>query len=254
MKKTFAASVIVALAAAGVSSPAAAESARSQQAKGIAAIPTCSKKLGTLAIGEPQNNWWSQLSLESPEALLKVFVLKSGCFGLVDRSRGLAARSVEQALAEAGELQQASNVGKGQVKAADYVLVPDIVLGNSKAGGGGIGGLGMLGSLGGRKLGLLGGLVGGVNFKKKEANVTLTLVNTRTTEQERLTEGYAKKNDIGFGGGGLFEGFGAGAYGYGNTELGQVIGLAYLDAYSKLVKELGGLSPASAPAALPAAK
>ena len=91
----------------------------------------------------------------------------------------------------------------------------------------------------------MGGIAGGLNIKKKEANVTLTLVNARTTEQERLVEGFAKKTDIGFGGGaggGWWGGFGAvGASGYQNTEIGQVIVLAYLDAYTNLVRQLGGL-------------
>jgi hypothetical protein len=42
----------------------------------------------------------------------------------------------------------------------------------------------------------------------------------------------------------------AGGYGYQNTEIGQVIVLAYLDAYKKLVAQLGGVQaiPAVAPA------
>ena len=37
-------------------------------------IPTCDKKIGTLAVTEPQNQWWLQYNLESPEALIKVYV------------------------------------------------------------------------------------------------------------------------------------------------------------------------------------
>lgn len=44
----------------------------------------------------------------------------------------------------------------------------------------------------------------------------------------------------------------AGATGYENTEIGQVIVLAYLDAYIKLVTQLGGLSANAAVAAPPA--
>lgn len=71
--------------------------------------------------------------------------------------------------------------------------------------------------------GLFGAALGGINVKKKEANVTLTLVNSRTTEQERLTEGCARKTDIGFGAGacGFWGGFaGVGGGGYQNTEIG----------------------------------
>ena len=74
----------------------------------------------------------------------------------------------------------------------------------------------------------------------------MSLVNARTTEEEALTEGYFRKRDLSFavgGGAGWWGGFGAaGGYGYQNTEIGQIIVLAYLDAYKKLVTQLGGVS------------
>jgi curli biogenesis system outer membrane secretion channel CsgG len=243
-----------AMLVAGALAPTAAaaqSSARKEQQNKTAQIPVCAKRLGTIAIVEPDNNWWAPLQLGSPEAIIKLFVLKSGCFGLVDRGRGLNSRNMERALADQGELQQGSNIGRAQVKAADYFVVPDLVTRNSNAGGGGFGGLvgGMLG-------GSLGAAVGGaINVKKKEANVTLTLVNARTTEMERLTEGFAQKKDLGFGGGVGFVGAGfggGGGGGYENTEIGQVIVLAYLDAYTNMVRELGGL-PEDASAAAPQA-
>ena len=67
-----------------------------------------------------------------------------------------------------------------------------------------------------------------------------------------MAEGSAKKTDIGWGSsGGLFTGSGfgaAGVGGYANTEIGQVITLAYLQAYTDLVGQLGGL-PENASAA-----
>ena len=240
--------------------PAAAKgpdksSGRKAQEKGQAEIPVCSKKLGTIAIVEPDNNWWQTMGLGSPEAIIKLFVMKSGCFGLVDRGKGLASRNIERALADNGELQGGSNIGRAQVKAADYFIVPDIISKNSNSGGGGMGAvLGGLGrSLGG---GLVGAVAGGINIKKKEANVTLTLVNSRTTEQERLTEGYYRKTDIGWGaGGGAFWGgfAGAGAGGYTDTDIGQVLVLAYLRAYTDMVRQLGGL-PENPSAAAPQAQ
>ncbi len=245
---------LIATSGLGTLSPNAfAENARKTQDKKTAEIPHCTKRLGTIAIVEPDNNWWRELELGSPEAIIKVFVMKSGCFGLVDRSKGLASRNIERALADSGELQKKSNIGKSQVKAADYFIVPDLVGKNNNAGGSNVGGL-----LGGLLGGGVGAAIGGaVQFKKKDANVTLTLVNARTTEQERIEEGYAKKSDIGFGG--ALGGFGGGAFGaaggssYENTQVGQVIILAFLDAYTKLVGDLGGL-PADASAAAPKAQ
>src|SRR5690349_19686813 len=53
------------------------------------AIPTCDKKIGTMAVNEPENQWWVQYNLESPEALIKVFAQESKCFTLLDRGKGL---------------------------------------------------------------------------------------------------------------------------------------------------------------------
>jgi hypothetical protein len=229
-----------------------ASSGRKAQEKGTAEIPVCGKRLGTAAVVEPDNNWWQSLGLGSPEAIIKVFIMKSGCFGLVDRGKGLASRAVERALADSGELQTNSNIGKRQVKAADYSIVPDLVTKNANSGGNALGGM-----LGGMLGGTFGAIAGGINVKKKEANVTLTLVNMRTTEMELLTEGYARKSDLSFGAGGgagWWGGFGAvGGGGYQDTDIGQVIVLAYLDAYKKMVTQMGGL-PTNPSAAAPKAQ
>jgi hypothetical protein len=206
-------------------------------------IPKCDKKYGTLAVKEPENNWWRALELESPEALIKVFVSQSGCFTLVDRGKGLAAAQAERALASDGELRGGSNVGKGQMKAADYVLVPDIVNQNAKSGGKNIGGL-----LGGVLPGIAGVVAGGVNMKSKTADVVLTLTDVRSTEQVSLQQGHAKKTDIGWGagGGGFFGAFAAaGASSYSNTEIGQVVTAAYLDSFVKMVNDVKQLEPDS---------
>jgi curli biogenesis system outer membrane secretion channel CsgG len=230
-------------------------SGRKDQMRGQAEIPICSHKIGTLAIVPPDKEWWRELNLGSPEAIIKVFVAQSGCFSMVNRDRSMNSRAMERALAEQGELQRGSNFGKGQVKAADYFLQPDIVSTNKNSGGGGAGAAigGVLGHFGGWA-GAVGAIAGGINVKKGEANVTLSLVNARTTEEEALTEGYARKTDVSWGAGGgagWWGGFAAaGASGYQNTEIGQVIVLAYLDAYKKLVAQLGGATPvvAAAPA------
>lgn len=244
-------SVSLCLAAASPALAADKSSAEKAKQKGVAEIPVCTRKLGTIAVVEPDDQWWTALNLGSPEAIIKLFVMKSGCFGLVDRGRGLQSRNIERALADSGELQRGSNIGRGQVKAADYFIVPDLVTKNANSGGFGLGG-----ALGGVIGGGVGGILGGLKVSKKEANVTLTLVNARTTEQERLVEGYARKSDIGFGGGGGgWWGGGLAAVGgssYQNTDVGQVIVLAYLDAYKQLVTQLGGL-PVDPSAAAPVA-
>ncbi|MBS0376085.1 MAG: peptidoglycan-binding protein [Proteobacteria bacterium] len=224
-----------------------AETAQAERAKKEAEIPTCPKKYGTLAVAEPERNWWAEYHLGSPEALLKIYVSKSGCFTLVDRGKGMQAAKAERELAASGELRGRSNIGKGQIKAADYVLVPDLVSQNKNSGGNRIGGI-----LGGLVGGAAGAVIGGINLKKKTADVTLTVTDVRSSEQVALTEGHSTKTDLGWGaGGGLFGGgaFAAGgATGYADTEIGQVISLAYLQAYTDLVAKFAAL-PDSASAA-----
>ena len=234
---------------AAMAAPVAAQSAQEMRKQQAAQIPVCAKPLGTISVIEPEDavNWWTGQQLPAPSKLIKVFVNKSRCFTLVDRGVGMAAAQYERGLAADGELRGGSNIGKGQVKAADYVMIPDLIAQNSNAGGNAISGL-----VGGLLGGNAGALVGGLNMKKKTADVVLTVTDVRSSEQVAMAEGSAKKTDIGWGSsGGLFTGSGfgaAGVGGYANTEIGQVITLAYLQAYTELVGQLGGL-PENASAA-----
>ena len=204
-------------------------------------LPTCDTKIGTMAVAEPEHNWWSEYNLESPEALIKVYANECKCFTLVDRGKGLDAAKKERALASDGEMRVGSNIGKGQMKAADYVLVPDIANKNANSGGKKFGGA--LGGLVGHGV---GAVVGGVSLKSKTADVVLTLTDVRSTEQVAVVKGHAKKTNVGWGagGGGYFGAFAAaGASSYANTEIGQVVAMAYLDAFGKLVEELKEKTP-----------
>src|SRR6201994_4346787 len=224
-----------------MASPVSAASVDQKTAEKQAEIPNCPRKIGALAIHEPTNRWWEPLGLESPEALLKVFVMKSGCFTLVDRGKGFEMAQQERALASGGALQQGSNVGMGQVKAADYILVPDIVSKNGNASGTNVGGI-----LGGFIGGGVGALVSSINISSKTADVVLTVTNVRTSEQQAMEEGHGSKTDVGIGFGGGWGGWGgfggAGVSNLQNTAIGQVVVLAYIDAYTKLVNDMGGLS------------
>jgi hypothetical protein len=127
------------------------------------------------------------------------------------------------------------------MKAADYTLVPDIANKNANAGGKKIGGM-----IGGLVGGGAGALLGGVSIKSKTADVVLTLTDVRSTEIVATVQGHAKKRNIGWGagGGGYFGMFAAaGASSYSNTEIGQVVAMAYLDAYIKLMEEVRKSAP-----------
>lgn len=208
-------------------------------------VPRCARKMGTLSIVDGDDSrGWTQYQLASPQKLLKVLVQRSGCFNIVERGVGLQAAERERQIGGHLGLQRGSNVGQGQIKAADYVMIAEVQGANSNVSGGGAGGL-----IGGLVGGRFGALAGGVRSKKMEANTVLSITNVRTTETIATTEGYAAKNSMSFaaGGGGGFLGGGAGAVGggYDNTEIGRIVTLSFIQAYTNLVTELGLVSPGS---------
>lgn len=217
------------------------------RANKVAELPVCPRPIGTIALSSPenQNRWWTDLGLSSPEALIRVYVQKSKCFKLVNRSNaGMAAMQTERNLSAAGETRKGGTIGKGQMVEAEFTMIPDIVSSNNNKGGFNVGGL-----VGGFIPGGFGAALGGLNVKKKSANVVLNVVNNKSSE-EFVAEGQSKKSDLGWGAGGGFFSSGflgaGGASGYDNTEMGQVIALAYLDAYTNLVNDLGGMTEAIA--------
>jgi hypothetical protein len=137
-------------------------------------------------------------------------------------------------LGNSGDLQDGSNVGKGQLQAADFVMTPDIqVTGNTGGVGAAVAGLGRLfGSAGAA----IGGMVGGVKFK--EAKTSLLISDVRSGIQVAAAEGVAKKTDFGIGGWGYGGGaFGSGG-GYTNTPEGKMIAAGLLDNYNQVVIQI----------------
>lgn len=208
------------------------------QTQAMAEVPRCARKLGTLSIMDGDDTrGWMQYNLASPQKLLKAIVQKSGCFNLVDRGAGLNAAQIERNIGGNLGLQRGSNVGQGQIKAADYVLVAEVQASDSNSGGGAVAGI-VGGMLGGRA----GGLIGGIKTKKLEANTVLSLTNVRTTETVAVQDGYAVKNDIGWGAGGGLGFAGAVGGGYEDTEIGRIVTLSFINSYTKMVTDLGLLS------------
>lgn len=247
MRKILTAAV-AATALLGLAQPAAAQYGMDKKGPKNTAtpeLPKCATPLGTAAIQEPERQWWTEMGLSNPEALLKLFALRSGCLRIVDRNAGLAMRQGERDLG--GELQRGANLGKGQVRAADYFIVADIANSNANAGGMN------LGAVSGFIPGPVGFLAGNVKTKKAQAHTLITLVDARTTEQLYIAEGTAQKTDLSLGGGGYGGGFGADLGGYSNTEIGKVVTAAYFNAYVDLVNYMRAQVPGSASAAAPAA-
>lgn len=231
-------------AAVAQSTPAKPSNGQKMQQRAEADVPRCNHSLGTVSIVDGDDpSGWTQYSLAPPQKLLKVMVQRSGCFRLVDRGSGLQAAQRERNIEGSLGLQRGSNVGNGQIKAADYVLQPEIQGANRNVQGSGAGAA--VGSMIG---GAFGGLIGGVRSRKLEANTVLSLTNVRTTETIATTEGYAAKNDVSFGAGvGIFGAMAGGVVGggYDNTDIGRIVTLSFIDAYSKLVQQLGGIQAGS---------
>jgi curli biogenesis system outer membrane secretion channel CsgG len=234
------ASVLAVIATAALADEAKPSNAEKQQRKAMDDVPHCTRNLGTISIVNGDDPFgWTQFNLAPPQKLLKVIVQRSGCFNIVDRGSGLAAAERERAIGNGLGLQQHSNVGQGQIKAADYVLQAEVQAANRNAQGSGAGAL-----IGGP----LGGLLGAIKSRKLEANTVLSVTNVRTTETMATVEGYAAKNDISFdAGAGIFGAVGAGGVGggYDNTDIGRVVTISFIDAYTKLVTQLGGIQAGS---------
>ena len=219
--------------------------AQKQQDQAMQTIPTCTAKLGTVSIANGDDpRGWTQNNLAPPEKLLRVIVQKSGCFNIVDRGAGLNAATQERNLNVGLGLQRGSNVGTGQVKAADYVLIAEVAAQDANTGGGAA-----AAAIGGLVGGRFGALAGGIKTRKLEAQTVLTLTNVRTTETVATVEGHSAKTDVSFGGGG-FAGFvGAVGGGYEDTDIGKIVTMAFIQAYNNLVQQISGSNLAGGNAA-----
>ena len=103
-------------------------------------VPHCLRKLGTVSVMDGDDpSGWTQFQLAGPQKLLKVLVQRSGCFNLVDRGSGLSAAQRERDIGGGMGMQRGSNVGQGQIKAADYVLVAEVQAADRNSGGSGVG-------------------------------------------------------------------------------------------------------------------
>ncbi len=198
-------------------------------------LERCDKPMGALAVVEPQSHVLSMLSryrLGSPSGLIRLMVQQSNCFLVVERGVGMQNMMQERALDKSGELRQGSNMGGGQMAAADFVMTPAVVFSEDNAGGVGaaVGGLG--GHLGtaGR---IFGAAAGGLKFK--EAQTSMLLADARSGIQVAAAEGNASKADFRLGG--LFGVAGvAGALGgYSHTNEGKMIAASLADNYNGIV-------------------
>jgi curli biogenesis system outer membrane secretion channel CsgG len=202
-------------------------------------VEHCDRPLGTIAVSEAQSASASALQsygLGSPVALLRIMIQQSNCFQVVERGAAMANLQQERALAGNGDMLAGSNIGKGQLQAADFVMTPNVQFAANNTGGIG----GTISDYGGRLFGGLGRIAGGIagNMKFKEAQTSLLIADVRSGIQVAAEEGTATKTDFGISG----WSWGGGDYsrlgGYTNTPEGKMIAAGLLDNYNRIVVKI----------------
>jgi curli biogenesis system outer membrane secretion channel CsgG len=198
-------------------------------------LEKCTETLGTVRIEENTNAGWYGYYYRrtgSTVPLLRTMVQQSNCFVVVERNqRAMQNLQGERNLIRGDEGRAGSNMGGGQMVAADYTMTPEIMLADK----GGTQGRGMLGGLG-----LAGAAIGAVagSMSSNEAGTTLLLVDVRSGVQISAAEGYAKNTDFGLAGSLFGLGGAGGASAFTNTPEGKVIAAAFIDSYNKMVVAL----------------
>ena len=159
-------------------------------AEATSTVEKCSKSFGALAVAEPQSRWdhITSYGLGSPAALLRMMIQQSGCFDVVERGVAMQNLQQERAMSESGDLRQESNLGKGQMQAADFVMTPDVQIASSNSGGVGAGVGALLRRLG--PLAGVGGVVGSLKFKA--AATSLLIADVRSSLQVAAADGKAR--------------------------------------------------------------
>jgi Curli production assembly/transport component CsgG len=217
----------------GGSSPVTGSSGQGGAAQGAATqLVQCTAPIGTIALVESQIPALAQIGLSSPVPLIRLMAAQSRCFYVVERGQALDRMGQERQFAASGLLQQGSNIGTGQMVAADYYITPNVVFSNNDAGGIS-GAAALIPGYGGM---IASALAAGLRFK--EAQAVMMVTDTRSGVQVAIAEGRSQAIDMGGGlGVGSISGLGSLA-GYGNTSQGKVVAGAFLDSFNKMVEHL----------------
>jgi Curli production assembly/transport component CsgG len=199
---------------------------------GNSSLERCDQALGTIGVVEDQNAGWyrtlQSYKLGSTVPVLRMMIQQSNCFVVVERGAAMQNMQMERQLQRSGEMREGSNMGAGQMVAADYTMNPSIQFSQNTGGiGGALGGLS-------RSLGVIGALAGGI--KTNEASTTLIMIDNRSGVQLAAAEGTAKNTDFALFGASYGWAAGGAAGGYSSTPEGKIIIAAFADSYNQLVK------------------
>ena len=197
-------------------------------------LENCDETLGTLSVFEDTSlPWWSEYRRTYPKLgstipVIRLMIQQSNCFVIVERGRAMNAMNTERQLMQSGQLRSGSNIGGGQMVAADYTLSPSVLFAEKTQGGK---------AIGGALFGALGSIVGG-GFSKNEAATSLLLIDNRSGVQVSSSTGSAANHDFSLFGG-MFAGAAAGgAGGFSKTPEGKMLVTAFADSYNQMVMAL----------------
>jgi hypothetical protein len=73
------------------------------------------------------------MGLSSPVPVIRLLAVQSLCFNVVEHGQALTRMEQERVLATSGRLQTGSNVGQGQIVAANYYITPNVVFSEGNA-------------------------------------------------------------------------------------------------------------------------
>jgi curli biogenesis system outer membrane secretion channel CsgG len=198
-------------------------------------LERCGEPLGTIAVDEDVRAPWygrlQQYKLGPTTPVLRMMIQQSNCFVVLERGAAFNNLMRERALDKTGEVRQGSNMGPGQMVAADYTMSPSITFSQQGTQGGRLGLGGLVPGLGGLALGAAAG-----SFRANEASTTLLMIDNRSSVQLAAAEGSAKNYDLGLVGAAFGGGLGAAGGGYSNTPEGKIIVAAFMDSYNQLVR------------------
>lgn len=198
----------------------------------------CIEPVGSVSIVDPQQAYWVN-NLPSPTRILSKVIDDSKCFTIVDRGIGFSALQRERELASEGGLTNSESITESKIRGADYILLPGIIIENANAGGNSL-------NLAGSAHDLVGNSgEGSLSYqsKRKKAEVILTLMDVRSSEQILSMTGEAKVSDKQYSllvSGKTIQAQGSGGMsGWGNTGMDEVLKDAYADAYKRMIAEVG---------------
>lgn len=170
-----------------------------------------------------------------PVPAMRLLAQQSNCFRIVNRDVGLQALQTERALQQQGALQKNATFGSGQVIAADYTIMVEVLVNNANSAGVGAAALGFIPYVGG----VASLVAGGMRFQ--EAQVLLTLVDNHTSEQLTTATGKGSGTSFSLGGAGIGLTAAGAAGGFMDTDQGKVVMAAMIDGLNQIEPQIQSL-------------